>query len=62
VENNEILKSITISNVVGQKIRTISDINERKAEINMSNLQGGIYIITSVDITGQTYTVKVLKK
>ncbi len=62
IEDNELLESVTISNVVGQKVKTIQNLRERKTEVSLSDLKEGIYFVTIRDVTGRTHTSKVLKK
>ncbi len=62
IENAEVMESVTISNIVGQRVKYINNLKERKVEVNMSGLQDGIYFITTKDINGKTRTAKVIKK
>ncbi len=62
VESNDILKSIVISNVIGQRVRALNNLMERKVEVSMSDLEDGIYFITTKDINHRIHTKKIIKR
>ena len=62
IENGEPVESVSVSNLVGQKVRSLTGLYQRKNEVSMSGLPEGIYLITVRDISGHTHTTKVIKK
>jgi hypothetical protein len=62
IENADPVESVSISNLVGQKVKSLTGLYQKRNEINMSGLPEGIYLITVRDISGHTHTTKVIKK
>jgi len=58
---NDIHK-LVITNIIGQDILTIRDIRSQSLEINVSNLNGGVYFITVYGNNGRPVTGKFIKK
>jgi len=62
IENREIIESVTVTNVIGQRVKYLDNLMERKSEINMSDLRDGIYFVTVKNVNGKISTAKILKK
>ncbi|MBE9468303.1 MAG: DUF5018 domain-containing protein [Bacteroidetes bacterium] len=56
------VQNITISNVIGQKVKTINNINSQELHINTSDFERGIYIISITDNNGNVRSNRLLKK
>ena len=62
VLSNYVLRSITVSNVVGQKVKYLDQLNRRLVKLDLSGLENGLYFITTEDVNGQIHTAKVMKR
>ncbi|RLD54456.1 MAG: hypothetical protein DRJ01_18010, partial [Bacteroidetes bacterium] len=62
INNLTNVKNITISNVIGQKVKTVNNINSEILNINTSDLERGVYIISITDNNGNVRSSKLLKK
>ena len=56
------MEKLVISNIVGQEIQTIDDINSASVEINVSSFETGIYFITVHGMNNGVATRKFIKK
>jgi hypothetical protein len=55
------LKTVQIYNILGEKVTSIEQINRAQIELNMSNLNSGIYIFSIIDSEDKTTLKKVVK-
>ena len=55
------MNSITISNVMGQQLYKIENVNRGPVNIDASNLTNGVYIITLTDTNNKTTSAKLMK-
>jgi len=56
------LEVMTITNLLGQKVRTIQLNGADRHEINVSDLEDGVYIINISDIDNNVYTRRIIIK
>jgi len=61
VENAHQLDMVIISNLVGQEVKSLTDLQPRM-EVNTSALDRGVYFITFVDEDGSRRTEKIVKQ
>lgn len=62
VRSSSIIKQLTISNMVGQNIISISNINNDFVRVNTSELKTGVYIINVVNEKGAISPQKFIKR
>jgi hypothetical protein len=55
------VQTLTIYNVIGQEIKSISDLQKGTVTIDISELDNGLYIINVLNDKNQTITKKILK-
>ncbi len=60
ITNVTTVKNIQIMNVTGQAVKAVTPVTD-KAEINVSDLQSGIYFVKFVDENGNSITTKIIK-
>jgi len=56
------IRNITISNIIGQKIISVSDINTENYSINIENLTEGVYLINIINSDGTSNIAKFVKR
>lgn len=61
IKSKETIKEITIFNMLGQQIKTF-DVNLKSTEINVSELNKGIYYLNLKLINGNLISTKIIKK
>ena len=59
--SKHILKEIVLFNPLGQKIKTFQ-VNFKKGEINIGNLQNGIYFLSLKGVNGAKFSTKIFKE
>jgi hypothetical protein len=58
IESKENLSSITVFDIHGKKVKTVSDLSE----INLGGLQSGVYFVSITSENGGVLTQKIVKK
>jgi len=61
LENANLADMVVITNLVGQEVKSLTDLQARM-EVNTSNLERGVYFITFVDEDGSRRTEKIVKQ
>jgi hypothetical protein len=56
------IKTVALSNVLGQRVNTVNTSNALEINISTAELKEGIYFITLVDGDNHTYTKKIVKQ
>lgn len=56
------IQSISVSNIIGQEIINISNINTNKYTLNVANLNRGIYLVNIKNVDGTSVITKFIKK
>ena len=62
IHSEDIISKVSVYDIQGKVIKTISKINSNTSEINLSSLQNGVYFISVLAETGEKLTKKVVKK
>jgi hypothetical protein len=61
IDNLDNVSTLTVSNVLGQNVMIIS-VTDSKIEINTSDLNKGVYLITVLDANNNSRTMRVVKQ
>ena len=61
VESEALIESIRVTDILGKTIYTSATVNSERHQIDLSSYENGIYMV-DVEIQGQIFTKKVLKK
>lgn len=56
------IKNITVSNVIGQKVLNISNINADNYTLNVADLTKGVYLVNIENIDGTSIVTKIVKR
>jgi hypothetical protein len=56
------INTIRVVNIIGQQVMNISNIGTERYELNTSNLNAGIYIITVTDVNGASISNRFVKR
>ena len=56
------IHSISVTNIVGQEVLNTNISSNRTANINVSDLNSGVYVVRVVDVNGEILSKKIIKK
>ena len=59
VGNTDLLNTVTIYSIDGQRVRTLNNVREFN-EVNVSDLQGGIYMLNAIYEDGTEITERII--
>jgi hypothetical protein len=62
INSMDIINKVSVYDIQGKVIKTVSGLNSNTSEINLSSLQNGVYFISVVSENGEKLTRKVVKK
>ena len=62
VKSTTEIRSISITNIVGQEVLKTNTISNKIARINTSDLNNGVYIVKVINANGEISTKKIIKK
>jgi hypothetical protein len=62
INSTEIISEVSVYNIQGKVIKTVSEINSNTSEINLSSLQNGVYFVTILSENGDKLSKKIVKK
>jgi len=62
INSNSFMESISVSNVLGQTIMKIADIESESYKLNVSDLSSGLYIVDIQNENGNRITKRFIKK
>ncbi|MCF6365150.1 MAG: choice-of-anchor J domain-containing protein [Bacteroidales bacterium] len=62
INSDSNIKNIAISNVIGQRVMNVNDINANNYNLNVRNLTNGVYLINIENIDGTSSIAKFVKK
>jgi len=56
------ISNITVSNVIGQKVLTVNNVNANNYKLNIEDLNNGVYLININNVDGTSGVAKIVKK
>ena len=62
ISSTDIISKVSVYDIQGKVIKTISEINSNTSKTDLSRLQNGVYFISVVSENGEKLTKKVVKK
>jgi hypothetical protein len=58
----DIINKVSVYDIQGKVIKTVSGLNSNTSEINLSSLQNGVYFVSITSENGGVLTQKIVKK
>ncbi len=62
ISSDKNISTLSIVDILGQTVNSFTNINSKNKEINLENLNNGIYIISIINIDGSNNVIKFIKK
>mgnify|MGYP006285723829 FL=1 len=62
INSENMIKRIDIFDITGKRVYTLSDVNKKKLQVNVSQFANGMYITNVYDVDGRVVSEKIIKK
>ena len=62
INSMDIINKVSVYDIQGKVIKTVSGLNSNTSEINLSSLQNGVYFVSITSENGGVLTQKIVKK